>query len=486
MDIWNLKGGQLSFLNQNEIEEIHQRSLDILQEVGCYMDHEKALEILKANGAVVDASSKIVKIPRNIVENALRCCPSSMLLAARDPKRDIHAEGDRVYFGTGTVPVNVIDLETGKYRKGLNQDCHDFARLIDALDYIHFFKSMICPSDVNQRVLELYMLYGAYQNTTKQISSTSFSVETAMDQYRMGVAVAGGEQAFRQRPMLLINFLAVSPLSYDYKALGGIIGAAQKGYPMIIGSDPQGGTTGPAPLAGQLVVNTAESLAGITLAQIVNPGVPVMWGNIGSVAEMRTGVVATGAIELALINSAFNQMAKFYRLPTYSTGGMTDSKTSDAQAAVEKSLQALTVALAGGNYIHNASGIMDFSLSCSYEQYVIDNEMLGMVCRVLSGIQVNPDTLSLDEIRAVGPRGNFMGLRHTLKHVREGEHYLPWLFDRATRDTWISQGARDIQQVARERARAILSKHTVPPLPAEVDKELKAIIENAENTYGRS
>ena len=485
MDIWNLRGGQLKFLTQSEIEEIHQRSLDVLQEVGCYMDHEKALDVFKTHGAVVNKASRIVKIPRNMVEHALRCCPSSMLLAARDPRRDIHAEGNRVYFGTGTVPINVIDLDTGQYRKGLYQDCRDFARLVDALDYIHFFKTMICPSDVNQRLIELYMLYGAYQNTTKQISSTSFSVETAMDQYRMGVAVAGGEQAFKQRPMLLINFLAVSPLSYDYKALGGIMGAAEKGYPMIIGSDPQGGTTGPAPLAGQLVVNTAESLAGITLAQIVNPGVPVMWGNIGSVAEMRTGVVATGAVELALINSAFNQMAKFYRLPTYSTGGMTDSKTSDAQAAVEKSLQALTVALAGGNYIHNASGIMDFSLSCSYEQYVIDNEMLGMVCRVLSGIRVDQDTLSFDAIREVGPRGNFMGLRHTLKHVRAGEHYLPWLFDRSTRDTWIHSGARDTRQLARERAQAILAQHTVTPLPAETDKELLAIIDHAEKTYGR-
>jgi trimethylamine--corrinoid protein Co-methyltransferase len=485
MDVWNLRGGQLKFLSQAEIEEIHQRSLDVLQQVGCYMDHEKALDIFARHGALVNRTTKIVKIPRNMVEHALRCCPSSMLLAARDPKRDIRAEGDRVYFGTGTVPINVIDLENGQYRKGTYKDCRDFARLIDALGYIHFFKTMICPSDVNQRVIELYMLYAAYQNTTKQISSTSFSVETAMDQYKMGVAVAGGEKAFQQRPMLLINFLAVSPLSYDYKALGGIIGAAEKGYPMIIGSDPQGGTTGPAPLAGQLLVNTAESLAGITLAQIVNPGVPVMWGNIGSVAEMRTGVVATGAVELALINSAFNQMAKFYRLPTYSTGGMTDSKTSDAQAAVEKSLQALTVALAGGNYIHNASGIMDFSLSCSYEQYVIDNEMLGMVCRVLDGIRVTPDTLSIDQIKEVGPRGNFMGLHHTLNHVRSGEHYLPWLFDRSTRDTWLAKGARDIKEVARERAKAILAKHQVEPLPPEADDELKDIIKNAESTYGR-
>jgi len=484
MDSWNLRGGHLKFLDQHEIEEIHQRALDVLQQVGCYFDHDDALDTFARHGAVVDKGSRIVKIPRNMVEAAIRQCPSSMLLAARDPERDIHAEGDRVYFGTGTCPVNVIDLESGRLRRGTYKDCEDFARLIDALEFIHFFKTMITPSDVNQRVFELYMSYAAYKNTTKQISSTSFSPETALDQYLMGVAVAGGVEAFKQRPTMLINFLAVTPLSYDYKAAAGIMETARRGFPMIIGSDPQGGTTGPAPLAGQLVLNAAETLAGITLAQLVQPHVPIMWGNIGSVAEMRTGIVATGAVELCLINSAINQLAKWYRIPTYSTGGMSDSKTSDAQAAVEKSLQSLTVALAGGNYIHNASGILDFSMSCSYEQYVIDNEMLGMVARVLEGIRVTPETLSFEQIKAVGPRGNFMGLRHTLSHIR-GEHYLPRLFDRTTYDTWLANGGKDIREVARERARQILATHEPAPLPKEVDQELQAIISRAEETYGR-
>ena len=241
MDIWNLKGGHLKILSQNEIEEIHQRALDVLQQVGCFFDHEEALSIFAKHGAVVDKSSRIVKLPRNMVEEAIRLCPSSMLLAARDPGRDIRAEGDRVYFGPGTLPVNVCDLETGKMRQGTLKDCEDFARLIDALEFMHFFKAMIKPCDVNQKLMELYMAYAAYNNTTKQISSTSFSgARGALDLYRMGEAVAGGEQAFKQRPMMLVNFLAVTPLSWDAETLGGIIGTARKGYPMIIGSDPQG------------------------------------------------------------------------------------------------------------------------------------------------------------------------------------------------------------------------------------------------------
>ena len=483
MDIWNLKGGQLKILKKSEIEEIHQRALDVLQQVGCVFDHEEVLSIFGRHGAVVDHSSRIVKLPRNMVEEAIRLCPSSMLLAARNPKQDIHAEGDRVYFGPGTLPVNVRDLKTGKIRKGTLKDCEDFARLIDALEFIHFFKAMIIPSDVNQKLAELYMVYAAFNNTTKQISSTSFSSKGALDLYRMGEAVAGGEETFKQRPMMLVNFLAATSLTWDREALGGILGVAHKGYPMIIGSDPHGGTTGPAPLAGQLVLNAAETLAAITLAQLIHPGVPVMWGNIGSVAEMRTGIVATGAVELGLINSAINQLAKFYRIPTYSTGGMSDSKLSDAQAGVEKALQALAVALAGGNYIHNAAGILDFSMSCSYEQYVIDNEMLGMVARFLDGIRITPDTLSVEQIKQVGPGGNYMELQYTLDNI-PGEHYLPRLFDRNTYDDWEVAGARDIREVARDKASRILATHKVEPLPKDVQQELQAIIRNAEDTYG--
>lgn len=484
MDAWNLKGGQLKILKQNEIEEIHQRALDVLQQVGCFMDHDEALAIFEEHGAIVDHSTRIVKIPRNMVEEALRLSPSSILLAARDPKKDIHAEGDRVYFGPGTLPIKVRDLETGQVRMGTYKDCENFTRLIDALEFVHFFKGMMMPCDVNQNLGELYMAKAAFHNTTKQISMNSFSTQGAIDLCRMGMAVAGGEKAFQLRPMIIVNLLGVSPLQWDNKSLGGIIALARMGCPMILGSDPQGGTTGPSPLAGIVMLTIAETMAGVTLAHLVKPGIPILWGNISSISDMRTGLLASGAAELGLINAAFNQVAKFYRVPTYSTGGMSDSKMSDAQAGVEKALQALTVALAGGNYIHDAAGLLECCLQASYEQYVIDNEMLGMVARILEGIRVTPETLSFDAIKQVGPRKNFMGLRHTLNHIKS-EHYLPRLFDRTTYETWETRGAKDIRDVAREKAREILATHKPEPLGKEIQEELDVIIKNAERTYGK-
>ncbi len=484
MDPWNLEGGQLAILNQNEIAEIHQRALDVLQQVGCYFEHKQALHVLEKHGAVVDHPTAIVKFPRNMVEEALRLCPSSILLAARDPKKDIHAEGNRVYFGPGTLPLKVQDLYTGEVRLGRLKDVEEFARLIDALEFIHFWKGMLTPADVNQRVVELYMARAAFNNTTKQVSQTPFSTQGAVDLYRMGVALAGGEEAFKQRPMIIINMLAVSPLQWTSENLGAIMALAERNCPIIVGSEPQGGTTGPTPLAGQLVLNVAETLAGITLAQLVQPGTPVMWGNVGSISDMRSGQFASGALEVGLINAAINQIAKFYRIPTYSTGGMSDAKVPDAQSGVEKALQILTVALAGGNYIHCAAGMIETCLLASYEQFVIDNEMLGMVARILEGIRVTPETLAFDAIKEVGPGGNFLGLRHTLDHIRS-EHYLPRLFDRSTRETWEANGAKEIREVAREKAKDILATHVVEPLPEQVQEELTAIIKQAEETYGK-
>jgi trimethylamine--corrinoid protein Co-methyltransferase len=367
---------------------------------------------------------------------------------------------------------------------GTLKDCEDFARLIDALEFIHFYKGMITPKDVNPKLMELYIANAAFNNTTKQISQTPFSAKGAMDLYRMGVAVAGGVDAFKQRPMMIINCLAVSPLQWGKDNLETIMALAKASCPLILGSEPQGGTTGPAPLAGQVLLNVSETLAGITLAQAVQPNTPIMWGNVGSISDMRSGLFASGAVELGLINAAMNQMAKYYHMPTYSTGGMSDAKVSDAQAGVEKSLQSLVVALAGGNYIHDAAGLLECCLLCSYEQYVIDNEMLGMVARVLEGIRVTPETLSFDQIKQVGPRGNYMGLRHTLDNIRP-EHYLPRLFDRTTYDTWYERGAQDIREVARKKAKEILATHQVAPLDAEVKEQLLVIIREAEETYGK-
>jgi len=223
---------------------------------------------------------------------------------------------------------------------------------------------------------------------------------------------------------------------------------------------------------------------GIMLAQIVNPGTPVILGSVASSTDLRKLNYLAGSIEMGLINAAGAQMAQFYRLPFYATGGMTDSKVLDTQSGYESALTGLLCALAGANFIHDAAGLMEFALAVCYEKYVIDNEILGMVMRAVEGIKVNDDTLAFDLIKQVGPGGNFVTTKHT-RHFMRSEHYQPTLSDRNNREEynreeWEAKGGKTACRRATEVVQKLIDKHTYS-LPAStrqrVLSEITGIVE---------
>lgn len=484
MDTWNLKGGQIKYLTNDKIEELHLASLRVLQEVGVVFEHEEALDLFEKHGASVDRAKKRVWIPPFLVEQAIKTAPERVTLAARNPRYDLLLEKQRVYFGTGTLALYVLDLETGAHRDGTLKDCFDFPRMIDALEYVHFFKAMIWPSDVPKETADLHQLYAAYASTTKQISMACFSRETAMAAVEMAEAVAGSPIEFKKRPLLTINVLSVSPLLWAHKNTDILIALAKHGnIPIIIGSAPYSGTTAPVTLAGLVVQGNAENLAGITLAQLISPGCPVLYAMIGSVSNMKTGRIASGSVELGIITAVCAQLCHYYKIPMYSTGGMSDSKCSDIQAGYEKALQAVMAALSGAHYIHDAAGLLDFCLTTSYEQYVIDDEILGMVARILHGMNTDKDALAFEVIKTVGPGGHYLAQKHTMAHLRN-EHFIPRITNRQARAEWENGGRHSALEAAKETARALLDSHTPEPLPATVDTELKQILKRTEQKLG--
>ena len=483
MDIWNLRGRKLRFLTDSQADELHEASLELLNTTGCVFKDDRALRIFADAGADVDFTKQLVHIPPQLVETAICSAPKQVLLAARNPRYDVVLEGDRVYFGTGTMPINVLDLDTGRLRRGTKQDCLDLPRLVDALPHIHFYKSAIYPGDVAPDIADRWMVYGAFANTEKEVSTAVFSVEGALDVVRMAEVIAGGSRELRERPLMCINVLCSCPLEFASTNTRILMALAERGIPLIIGSEPQAGTTAPVTLLGATLLQNAEVLAGMTLAQIINPGTPVMMGAVGSISDLKTGSYASGAVELGLMNSAAAQMSQRYGIPLYATGGMSDAKISDPQAGYEKGIQLLLAALAGGNYIHDAAGLLDHCLTFSYEQYVIDDEICGMVARALGGIAFKDETMALDLIDRVGPGGHFLRERHTLKYLRS-EHFLPELADRASRARWEQEGSKTVVDKAKMKAREILDSHQPTPLPEDVDRELKEIIKHAEAKVG--
>jgi trimethylamine--corrinoid protein Co-methyltransferase len=217
----------------------------------------------------------------------------------------------------------------------------------------------------------------------------------------------------------------------------------------------------------------ADTLTGVTLAQLANPGTPVLCGYVGTITDLRSMGYLSGAVEQGLLNAGAAQLAQSWEIPFYATAGMSDSKTIDVQTGYESALTTLLVALSGANYIHDAAGLMEFAMTASYEKYVVDNEIIGMTLRALRGVQVTPETIAADLIKKVGPGGNFLREKHTIKHMRN-EFFFPQLSDRELRQDWQANGALDARQRANARASEILARHQPEPLPPEVDAQIRA------------
>lgn len=289
----------------------------------------------------------------------------------------------------------------------------------------------------------------------------------------MAKMLAGNVEKLRKEPFISFITLIISPFKID--SLYGDITCylASEGLPVVTPTEPVCGTTSPVTLAANVLVHTAETLAGVALVQSVRKGAPVIAGSVGSVSNLRTMLMVTGAVERGMINSATAQVAQHLELPFYSTAGNSDSKTDDAQAGIESAISNLLVGMSGANYIHDAAGLMDGDLSVSYDKLIIDNEIIGMCQRVLKGIEVNDETLAVDLIEKVGPGGNFLSEMHIVENMR-GEFFENPLADRTLYEQWKSNGKKDILKRAREKLEDILATHAPLAIDKKIDEQIRS------------
>jgi len=474
-----VKGGQLSILTSDDLYDVHLASLEILERIGVKVSEKGALRMLGEAGAHVDVKEKIAKIPEYLVEEAIEKAPSGFTLFGRDPKYKLRFEDKRVYFGTGGQATNVLDLETGKRRASTLKDFENLCRLADALENIHLQAAVVWPGDIQENVAHAYQMFAGFRSTIKPLEGWTIGQATAMDTIRMASVVAGGEEELRKQPMLLGFHNPVSPLHHSEKLTEGFMVYTQYGQPVLIAPEAQAGATAPVTIAGLLAQQNAEVLSGIVIAELANPGAPVLFGTVSTIMDMKTGNLAYGAVEAGLINVATAQLAHYYGLPSRGTGSGTESKIPDIQAGFEKAMTLMMAALAGINFIYNAAGSLATTLTASYEQTVIDNEICGMVSRALRGIRINDEALALDIIEDVGPGGQYLIQQHTLEHL-EKEHYLPTIINREKREKWERAGSKDLREVAREEARKILKEHQPEPLDHDIEEELKKIVKEVE------
>jgi trimethylamine--corrinoid protein Co-methyltransferase len=469
-----LEGGSYRPLNETDIRQIHEASLKVLEHTGVQVLASECRDIFARAGARVDGAADRVYIPPAMVEQALSTVRHEVTLCGRDPQHDITLSGQRVHMGTGGAAINVLDLESQTIRESTLADVALIGRLVDALDNIHFYLRACVARDIPTQDLDLNTYYAAITNTTKHVTGNCFSLDGLQEVIEMASMVAGGPGALRERPFISVtNCWMVSPLRFAPETVEVLTETVRQGIPVFLSSAPQAGATSPAALAGTLVQINAEELAGLVYTQLVSPGAPVVLGYVPSVSDLRTGNYVGGAAEFALMHAAAAQLGQFYNLPVYNSSGLTDSKLPDAQAGYEKGITGIMAALAGSNYIHHSAGFLESLLTVAYEQYVIDDDINGSIMRAVRGIEVNPDSLSVELIDQVcRGEGHFLGTQQSLQ-LMSSEYFYPLTGDRRRRADWEGDGGLDERQRARIKARHILEAHRAQPLPPDVDRAIR-------------
>jgi trimethylamine--corrinoid protein Co-methyltransferase len=462
------------FLSKHQIEQIHETSLRILGKVGIEFRFEPALEVLKKGGARVDGER--VFFPARLVEEQIRKAPAEFTLYARNSDFDVVIGGNHMAFVPGYGAVFVTDLDIGR-REGSLKDFENFVKLTDASPYQDICSGVVIePTDALPEIRHAQMIYTAMKYSAKPFMGSAMGLQGARDSIQMASILFGSQNELSLKPRMISILCSLTPLVYDERMLGAIMEYARAGQPQLISSLGIAGATSPVTLAGTLVVQNAEVLAGIVFTQLIREGTPVVFAGASSGVDMHTGALSIGSPEMTLNTAATAQMARFYGLPVRSGGAVCDAKCPDAQASYESMMSLLTARFSGINLVLHSTGILESYNCMSYEKFIIDDEMCGMVKRIKRGYEVNPDTLAFDIIKEVGPGGHFLDKDHTFDHFRT-EFYQPQLSDRDDFVSWQASGSPQSMERANKKYKEILETYEAPDLPADVDKDLLKFID---------
>jgi trimethylamine---corrinoid protein Co-methyltransferase len=453
------------YLSRQEVGRIVDGALEVLADTGMVVAHAKALALLQEAGCGVDMATQRVKFPRVLVEWAMAQSPATFEQQARNPALTLNWGGGTVYFGA-FPGFTSLDLATRERRISTVPDLARLSRLCDAMAEVH----TICQptphlSDKPAEVEMEWVLATTFRNTEKTTMGAAFA---GCSRWVVEMCQVLGQQVHG-------SICMASPLTIPVDQAQGVLDYAGAGHPLHLLSGPMRGASGPATMAGTLVLQTAEILGGHVLGQLVRPGNGAIYVGYATPMDMRLGTMASGSIDVGIMGAASGQIARYLGMPSAVFFPMTDAKLPDAQASYERHLQALLCAQAGVNHIMALGGLENEG-AFSPEQMVIDNEVCGMIAKVLDGIRVDDERLAIQLIKDVGPiPGNYLGKDHTRKHWRE-DYFLPKVSVREGYDAWLAGGSKGALERAAEIAAHLMATHQVKPLPPEVDCELDRIL----------
>jgi len=462
---------QFRILSDKQIEELHFATLQIMERIGILFECQEAIDILGEAGADVSDPGRI-KIPSYLVEQALNTAPKMVTFYNREGELAMVLNGQTgSHFGSLPDCPYYLDPYERKRRTCYIADIADTARVIDALPNMEWSYLATGHLTIPGAIADKVSLLQFILNSSKPVIAEINDAASLREMIALCSIVTGGEEALRKKPFFGGSSEPVSPLVEGKDAMEKSLICAEKGIPNVVYSMPMAGATTPASFAGCLVIANAEFLSQLVVLQLKNPGAPVIYGSIPNIMEMRTTIFPYGAPELSLMVAALTELSRYYRLPMFGTAGCIDAEVVDAQAGAEVTYQILMTALSGAELVHDV-GLVYHATTISPELIVFVNEIIDMVNVSMGGIEINDETLPLDLIERVGPRGTYISEKHTLKHFRK--FWAPTIFDRSVVK---DEGTKRCGDLLKEKTIKILETHKPKPLPDDVLKELKKVEE---------
>ncbi len=471
-----MEGGTLRVLSEADVLRIHNAALNALETIGLADAPPSGVDYLTKAGAILGDDGRL-RFPRALVEDTIAMANKSVTLHGREPKHDMQLSGNRVHYGTAGAAVHLVDVHGREYRDSTVQDLHDAARIADTLDNIHFLqRPMVCRDIPDNREMDLNSIYACCAGTTKHVG-VSFTepgfVAPAIEMLHM---IAGGEDKWRERPFVSnSNCFVVPPMKFATESCEVMEECIKHGMPVLLLSAGMAGATAPSTVAGAIVQATAEVLAGLVYVNAVKPGAPAIIGTWPFGLDLRTGAMSVGSGEQALLTAGCAQMHKFYGLPGGAAAGASDSKLPDMQAGWEQMCSNVMAGLSGLNMVYEAAGMHASLLGFCHESLILGDDIIGQAQRCVRGIEVNDETLALDQIAEVcmGGPGHYLGTSQTLSRM-QADYVYPALGDRTSPKEWAELEKPDLLEKATARKEAILAERSTAAFAPELDAAIRA------------
>ncbi|HUU45304.1 MAG TPA: trimethylamine methyltransferase family protein [Acidobacteriota bacterium] len=465
----------MRFLSDELIERIVSEGRDLICKLGVAIHNEKVRSLLGDHGVKVDAATERVYFTPEIIDQSLKAAPSAFKLYDSLGNEAVDLSGFNVNFTPGSAAINVLDSTTNLIRRPLTADYVAYAKLMGGLDHMASQSTALIPSDVHERISDSYRLYLSLMFCEKPVVTGAFTIEAFTIMKDLQVAVRGSEKELAAKPLTVFSCCPTSPISWSEVTSQNLLDCAKYGIPVEYISMPLSGFMAPVTLVGSLIQHTAETLSGLVISQLANPGTPVLYGGSPAIFDIRYETTPMGAIGTMMIDCAYNEIGKYLGLPTQAYIALSDAKQLDAQAGLESSMGATLAALSGINNI-SGPGMLDFESCISLEKLVLDNEICGMTLRMIRGIEPKEDFPSQPRFEELLAEGHLLISDHTRRYLKEEVYFPGLVIDRANRSRWQEEGSVPLRERARREVERIVGAHQPVGLAENITNELTALM----------